>query len=277
MFHKRYALFDDILDVLSLRAHIVQRRSQEFVENFFLFVLHTAYYVSLLAPSDGYSQMYQNLELYDKMKGGDYTFAARIQYGDNVKTVAVVSFKMGEVPSGLNLIEDGNLKLYSVDGANVLIRATGTTEYKFIWAALYEGTYTADNLPPYVPKEYAAELAACNVADTGCVDRTLINENTTYVSTGFAEYPTSASNTVFTTPADGIFFLFAIRGETAGNTIFVAVLKPSGEAVAWFNAPAYYPYAVYNLTIPVKRGMKIQVSTDASEGTWRICDQRFYY
>lgn len=30
-----------------------------------------------------------------------------------------------------------------------------------VWAALYEGSYTADNLPPYVPKGYAVELAEC--------------------------------------------------------------------------------------------------------------------
>ena len=30
-----------------------------------------------------------------------------------------------------------------------------------VWAALYEGTYTADTLPPYVPKGYAAELEEC--------------------------------------------------------------------------------------------------------------------
>ena len=29
------------------------------------------------------------------------------------------------------------------------------------WAALYEGAYTADTLPPYQPKGYAAELAEC--------------------------------------------------------------------------------------------------------------------
>ena len=29
------------------------------------------------------------------------------------------------------------------------------------WAALYEGSYTADTLPAYVPKGYAAELAEC--------------------------------------------------------------------------------------------------------------------
>lgn len=32
---------------------------------------------------------------------------------------------------------------------------------KLVWAALYEGIYTADTLPPYVPKGYAAELAEC--------------------------------------------------------------------------------------------------------------------
>lgn len=31
----------------------------------------------------------------------------------------------------------------------------------FRWAALYEGSYTADTLPPYVPKGYASELAEC--------------------------------------------------------------------------------------------------------------------
>ena len=31
----------------------------------------------------------------------------------------------------------------------------------YVWAALYEGSYTADTLPAYVPKGYAAELAAC--------------------------------------------------------------------------------------------------------------------
>ena len=29
------------------------------------------------------------------------------------------------------------------------------------WAALYEGAYTAETMPPYVPKQYAIELAEC--------------------------------------------------------------------------------------------------------------------
>lgn len=31
----------------------------------------------------------------------------------------------------------------------------------FVWAALYEGEYTKDTLPPYQPKGYAVELAEC--------------------------------------------------------------------------------------------------------------------
>lgn len=31
----------------------------------------------------------------------------------------------------------------------------------WVWAALYEGEYTAETLPPYVPKDYGAELAEC--------------------------------------------------------------------------------------------------------------------
>ena len=40
-------------------------------------------------------------------------------------------------------------------------RNARTTNQLVYWAALYEGSYTADTLPPYVPKGYAAELAEC--------------------------------------------------------------------------------------------------------------------
>jgi hypothetical protein len=33
--------------------------------------------------------------------------------------------------------------------------------YLMVWAALYEGEYTVETLPPYIPKGYAAELAEC--------------------------------------------------------------------------------------------------------------------
>ena len=45
----------------------------------------------------------------------------------------------------------------TMDGVNV----TFPSGSKIKWVALYEGTYTADTLPPYVPKGYGAELAEC--------------------------------------------------------------------------------------------------------------------
>ena len=62
------------------------------------------------------------------------------------------------------------LKLTKPDGltgdevVNVYISpdtgSTGTAAF-VRWAALYEGEYTAETLPPYMPKGYAAELAEC--------------------------------------------------------------------------------------------------------------------
>lgn len=43
---------------------------------------------------------------------------------------------------------------------NGLVRIT-LPAGEYVWAALYEGEYTAETLPPYVPKDYAEELAAC--------------------------------------------------------------------------------------------------------------------
>ena len=51
---------------------------------------------------------------------------------------------------GLGRTDDGNVTV-SLDAG------------EYIWAALYEGEYTTDSLPPYVPKGYATELAECQM------------------------------------------------------------------------------------------------------------------
>lgn len=48
---------------------------------------------------------------------------------------------------------------YDASAKTVTIATTEATV--IAWAALYEGSYTADTLPPYTPKGYAAELAEC--------------------------------------------------------------------------------------------------------------------
>ena len=43
--------------------------------------------------------------------------------------------------------------------SNLLFRIVGAKTWA--WAALYEGEYTAETLPPYIPKGYVAELQEC--------------------------------------------------------------------------------------------------------------------
>lgn len=68
--------------------------------------------------------------------------------------ICVVS---GKVPDGTESIRLG---FYAYN-------ATAGDSFTVEWAALYDGAYTLDTLPPYTPKGYAAELAACNVAEIG--------------------------------------------------------------------------------------------------------------
>lgn len=45
------------------------------------------------------------------------------------------------------------------ENGEVTITSAGGT---IAWAALYKGSYTADNMPVYLPKGYATEIMACN-------------------------------------------------------------------------------------------------------------------
>ena len=82
-----------------------------------------------------------------------YTMAARKTDGTILCISGTFSKKINK--DGLRLDYDTN-----TDGSKkpyVCINAAGD----YLWSALYEGSYTAETLPPYVPKGYAAELAEC--------------------------------------------------------------------------------------------------------------------
>ena len=53
----------------------------------------------------------------------------------------------------IGVIDQGN----GVDSHFTILGGSGVVE----WAALYEGSYTADTLPAYQPKGYAEELVEC--------------------------------------------------------------------------------------------------------------------
>ena len=88
--------------------------------------------------------LFQNLENVDPDK--EYTFAVSTANG-----LHVVSGKPSESAT------DGVISIVVNGYVQVNIHNDG----KLYWAALYEGAYTADTLPPYVPKGYGAELTEC--------------------------------------------------------------------------------------------------------------------
>lgn len=88
--------------------------------------------------------LFQNLENVDPDK--EYTFAVSTANG-----LHVVSGKPSEAAT------DGVISLLVNGYVQVNVHNGG----KLYWAALYEGAYTADTLPPYVPKGYGAELTEC--------------------------------------------------------------------------------------------------------------------
>lgn len=92
----------------------------------------------------------------------------------NLQTDSIATFSQRFAKGTLNapqytfayMTDDGNVHIENNpiqrenDGFDfVSINATKWTG--LVWAALYEGEYTAETLPPYVPKGYAAELQAC--------------------------------------------------------------------------------------------------------------------
>ena len=101
--------------------------------------------------ADGYIVTTKHLvQFMPKHLNGIYTAAAKMLDG----TLLIASGAIDTLSIG-----DGNTIQAGNDGemSYFALRKAGS----FLWAALYEGSYTADTLPPYVPKGYAAELAEC--------------------------------------------------------------------------------------------------------------------
>ena len=90
----------------------------------------------------------------EKLIDGQKTYTAALMMADG--TLYVYS---GKPANGFGDWDNSIWVGYPYENPAFQIR-TGLSG-NMLWAALYEGEYTADTLPPYVPKGYAAELAEC--------------------------------------------------------------------------------------------------------------------
>ena len=147
----------NLLDNSDFRNPVNQRGQSSYTANGYT-IDRWMVYDGSITLFDGYvattGQMYQfiaglNLDTV-------YTFAIKNDSG-----ICVVSC----APSGEGVASLGNAKIKltnSGEYAQVVIEPSeGYATAGAYWAALYEGEYTADTLPEYVPKGYGVELVEC--------------------------------------------------------------------------------------------------------------------
>lgn len=120
-------------------------------------------YVARTAGDSFYS-IYQNVKD-ATIKNKKLTFAVRCNaYGGAVK-LCISDESWAELTAVVVTPDENGIALITFDnGERDFLRfqiLPVANEFGIYWATLYEGTYTAGTLPPYVPKGYAAELAEC--------------------------------------------------------------------------------------------------------------------
>lgn len=131
------------------------------------------------------------------------------------------------------------------NGNSLLFRIVGTKTWR--WAALYEGEYTLETLPPYVPKGFAAELMECQryAVLLGGVYRYHSTQITASVIDFSINLPiqmrarptfdTSALSLLTTTGSTQSGFTFAVVQETATGIVIRATKSGHGMTEAMLN------------------------------------------
>jgi len=108
------------------------------------------------ANSEGaYTNITQKLDLPQSTNGKPMTYAVMC------KEIGLIVLSVKYGTNAMVTSTDGSVALVHWSGNTFFIRNYLNDTRTFEWAALYEGTYTAETLPPYVPKEPVTELLTC--------------------------------------------------------------------------------------------------------------------
>lgn len=148
----------NLLDNSDFRNPVNQRGQTDYTNNGYTIDRWEIYSGAVGVSSLGYittsGQIYQKIAIpTDKV----YTFAI----GNDAGIALITGIPANGIPSAT--VGNALIKLATIDEyvEAVIEPSEGHNLAGAYWAALYEGKYTAETLPPYVPKGYAAELAEC--------------------------------------------------------------------------------------------------------------------
>lgn len=105
----------------------------------------------------------QGIEQYISIKDGVYTVAAKTDSSIWIRTFTCSNKTITNISSSSDGKGEIDVDLNYEDNIYIAIKAFAGYSIKVEWAALYEGSYTADTLPSYVPKGKHVEMLNCGV------------------------------------------------------------------------------------------------------------------
>ena len=188
---------------------------------------------SILITDNGLSMGYwtdmMQLIPFEQLKSKTLTFAVCTENGVYAYAMTLPE-TVPSAGSGRTFFGDGiwndiiimeTIKYDNNDSVMFRFRDAQTTNQLVYWAALYEGSYTADTLPPYVPKGYAAELAECQRYFWRC-DNSFFSEGCGYaISASECRFMISTPQTMRINPT--------IIADTGDTTSYGIRLQLGGE------------------------------------------------
>lgn len=122
-------------------------------------------YISLSRPTNA-AYLFQLMPNASAMLGKTYTITAKMKgngyigWIDSEQRVQCTSIQTTDWTNGI-LTFTPESAASDVGGAAAEIGCSNNSTVSVEWIALYEGSYTADTLPPYTPKGFATEMREC--------------------------------------------------------------------------------------------------------------------
>lgn len=206
--------------------------------------------ISISANKGNYCNLYQKLGNFSAIQGDPYTVALYDGSG-----IYVENFKMGQQSGPIML---GVINFFSTSGTNVLLSIPQGQTVSIKWVMVIPGTYTADTLPNYPSKGYAAELAQCQMyykeislrGVTGFVDNVTTNATFKISESEMRINPTAkiieAGNAILHTDSLGsvVLQIASVVSVSDNGKIITISFASQSYAIAAYSAISVYSYSV---------------------------------
>lgn len=193
--------------------------------------------------------IFQRLE---RLPPGNYTFAAKFRDNTGVAALSNYSVDQGVTLAPTSYADSGVLVLTFSNGEDLdsafaycrLQNITPGAVCTWEWAALYEGSYTADTLPPWVAPDPVTELIKCKdffreLSAYGIIGVAVVDSASTVLGVVFGEKmridnPSLTGDVAFYSTDATIILTSVTQFQFTGNGFRLAATSSGGLSVGTF-------------------------------------------